>query len=146
MGEGLKRARKAARATRAEQTGTRVPSAPRVQEHLVRGARELVTLGPDHPCWQGIPFGCDGAFVRLLPPGDATEEQVRKIAETARQMGALAVRVLPRRRGAVVVEPRERRPHVRVRDVVLELARAANVGDAAKLVEFVERVMGQCSL
>jgi hypothetical protein len=117
-----------------------------LREHPVEGARELITLGPEHPCWGGIPFGCDGAFVRVIPPDGATDEQVRYVVETAKQMGAVAVRVLPRRRQAVVVEPRAARPHVRARDVVLELVGASNVEDRVALGEFCERVMGKVGL
>jgi len=112
----------------------------------VANARPLVTLGPDHPCWAGIPFGVDGAIVWVVPPESATDEEVAKVVHNAETSGAVKVKVERRRKSRVVLDAKERRPHLRARDVVLEIARAANVPDRDALVAFCERVMAGVSL
>jgi len=114
----------------------------------VAGARRLVTIGPEDACWQknGTSADCAGAIVRVQAPEGATDEEVARVVENLRATGAVAVRVDSRRRPKVVLEPREKRPHARARDVVLELARAANVDDVPGLISFVEQVLGRCSL
>lgn len=118
----------------------------RLTEHPVKGARPLITIGPEHPVWQGIPIGCDEAIVRIQPPEGATDEEIAKVVERATGTGAVMVRVDRRRVSRVVLEPREARPHTRARDVVLEIARASNVEDVPKLIEFCEQVMGKALL
>lgn len=112
----------------------------------VEGARELVTLGPDHPCWKGIPFGVDNAIVWLVPPETTTDEELARVIEYARGSGATAVRVERRRTSKVVLPLTDRRPHLRARDVVIALARAATVREPEKLAGFCEQVMGRCGL
>ena len=112
----------------------------------VTNARELITLGPDHPCWAGIPFGVDGAIVWVVPPEIATDEQIAKVVHNAETSGAIAVKVEKRRRGKVVVESKERRPKLNARAVVIELASTANVSDRTALVGFCENVLARCSL
>lgn len=131
------------------------PGTRRVEERLVEGAREFVTIGPEHPTWRpgrfdenGNEIDADvvvpeGAFVRVEPPRDATDDAVAAVREAAKKAGALRVTVLPRRRAAVVRAPKERRPHRRARDVVTELVAEANVReeDRESLRELTEAIM-----
>ena len=139
-----------ARKTRPEVAGTRVPA--RVESRPVEGARQLVTIGPEHVAWRGwegkLPMSADGAIVRVQPPESATDEEVARVVENLRSTGAVAVKVQQRRRSATVVEPREQRPHARARDVVTELVTAANVEEDQRpaLLAFVEQVMAGAGL
>ena len=106
----------------------------RVEERLVEGARAFVTVGPDAFVWkvleaQHLPADLRGAFVRLEPPGGdaSTDEEIARVRRLCEEAGALRVAVLPRRRAATVLAPRERRPHKRARDVVAELVKEANL-------------------
>jgi len=113
----------------------------RLESRPVVGAVPLVTIGPGHHAWDRTPFDVDGAIVWVAPPEGVPEEEVRRVAEVAAGTGALAVRVDRGRKALVALPLREKRPHARHRDVVVALARAANVPDREKLVAFVELVM-----
>jgi hypothetical protein len=116
----------------------------------VRGARELVTVGPEHPWWRDdgitVPTDWKGAIVRLRPPEDADDVRVDGVVAFLTAAGASAVR-LERRRGKKVVDaPVERKPHARARDVVLSLTQQANVRDRERFAAFVDGVMGRAGL
>ena len=120
----------------------------RVGSVEVEGARLLLTIGPEHACWQApdVPVGCRGMIVRVRPPESATDVEVALVEVGIRESGAAAVRVEQARRSAVVVEPSAPRPHARARDVVLGIARESNVEEREKLVELVENILGRCGL
>ena len=119
----------------------------RCEVRAVEGARAFVTFGPEHAAWQGV--GAidssvlavpEGAFVRLEPPPDAEDALIAEVRVCVESQ-ALRVVVLPRRRGAVVQAPREKRPHRKAREVVEELVAEANVEDRGALREFCEAVI-----
>jgi len=119
----------------------------RIEERRVENAREFVTIGPEHEAWSADPpgtfhIGVGGAFVRIEPPQGASDEAVATARRCA-AVTALRVTVLPRRRAAVVLPPRERRPHRKLREVVLELVEEARVDDPAALAAFVEKTMAK---
>jgi|HubBroStandDraft_6_1064221.scaffolds.fasta_scaffold436687_2 hypothetical protein len=121
--------------------GTRVPE---VRE--VAGARELVTIGPEHPAWSeretiGLGPLANGCIARVQPPVDATDSVVEHMVFRLKSDGAAVVRVLPRRKSRVLTAPRERVAHEGARVVVLALVREANVEDREALAAFVEGVM-----
>lgn len=127
----------------------------RVEERLVEGARAFVTVGPDAFVWkvleaQHLPADLRGAFVRLEPPGGdaSTDEEIARVRRLCEEAGALRVAVLPRRRAATVLAPREKKPHRKAREVVAELVREANVDEAdrAALSDLTEGVMAKCNL
>lgn len=126
---------------------------PRVVD--VEGARELVTIGPDAPIWKVDLAGafrtddlCAGKIVRLIPPHDATDEQVAGVR--AAVASAAAVRLMPRRRVAVVVEEKAQgmgtSAHRRARDVVLQMVEEANTRDRSALRAFCEQVMARAGM
>ncbi len=125
----------------------------RIEERLVEDARAFITIGPDSPLWKlGWDTSADanilGAFVRLEPPPDASDETVAKMKREAERK-ALRVVVLPRRRPAEVLAPREKKPHRKAREVVAELVAEANLPDEgcrAALVELVELIMSRRGL
>lgn len=121
----------------------------------VEGARELVTIGPDDPIWQvdvvafleGAGIRCKGMIVRLIPPNTATDEQVAKVRESIAD--AAAIRVMPRRKAAVIVateELPERGAHKRAREIVSQLVGESNTRDRAALQAFCEQVMSRVGL
>lgn len=124
----------------------------RVEERLVEGARAFVTIGPDAFVWkvleaQHLP-DLRGAFARLEPPPEATDEEVARVRRLCDEGQALRVIVLPRRRAAAVLAPREKRPHRRAREVVAELVGEVNIPeeDRAALKELAEQVMSRRGL
>lgn len=126
------------------------PGSRRVEERLVEGARAFVTIGPEDPRWTlGWDSSSDlttlGAFVRLEPPADASDETVAKMKREAERK-ALRVVVLPRRRATAVQAPREKRPHRRAREVVVELVETANVEDRVALRALCEGAMSKVGL
>lgn len=122
----------------------------RIEEKLVEGARAFVTIGPDDTRWTlGWDSSADvstlGAFVRLEPPPDASDETVALMRREAERK-ALRVIVLPRRRASVVTAPREKRVHRRARDVVGALIAEANLPteeDRVALRVLCDGVMGK---
>ena len=127
-----------------------------VVEKLVEGARAFVTIGPEHPTWGGeraadgeeqcTDLGLRGGeFVRVEPPGDASDEDVADVRRAAEKV-ALRVVVLRRRRAQVLTAPREKRPHRRARDVVHALVEDANVEDRPALAALCEGVMSKRGL
>jgi hypothetical protein len=138
---------------------TKAPTAkdfivPAMREFFVSGAREFVTFGPalwtENPDLGDSEVRCSvslkGAFVRLEPPAEATDEQVAKVKRYCEANGAVRVSVLPRRRAAQVVAPTEKRPHRKVREVVAELVDAANVEDREGLRTTCETIMSKRNL
>lgn len=118
----------------------------RSEERLVADAREFVTIGQEHRCWStdgwtlGIPRG---AFVRIDPPKDVSDELVEDVREIARDEGAAFVQVLPRRKSTTVLAPRAPVEHRRARDVVLEIIAESNVEDPAALRDFCDIIMSK---
>jgi hypothetical protein len=116
----------------------------------VEGARKLVTIGPEHKAWGGMtvpwPEDLTGAIVWISPPESATDEQVANLAAHVGGLDVAAVKVEKRRRGKVVLETKEKRPKLKARAVVIELASTANVSDRQALVGFCEKVLARCSL
>jgi hypothetical protein len=145
-----------------------VPGPLVVEAREVDGARRLVTIGPDHWIWKPIPpegataetafttgpgfkpaiVRFDNVIARVIPPPDATDEQVEEV-RTKMLVEAAAVRVLPRRRAGVVTEaPRapERSAHKRAREIVGAMIDEANTADRVALRAFAEEVMGRANL
>lgn len=121
----------------------------RREVRLVEDAREFITVGPEHDVWRSDPSPMsvtDGAFVRLEPPEYASDEHVAALRAALLKGGAVRVAVLPRRRRAAVLAPRERRPHRRAREVVLEMVAEVDDGDRAAVAAFAEEVMSRRGL
>lgn len=122
----------------------------RCEEREIEGARVFLTVGTQHVAWgEHDTYGdprARGAFVRVEPPADATDEKVAEVRRRCEQIGAVRVQVLPRRNAADVLVPREKKPHPRARDVVMELVAEANAPDRAALASFVEDIMSRRSL
>lgn len=134
------------------------PGTRRVEERLVEGARPFFTIGPEAFVWKvleaehlGTAIGAlvqlRGAFVRLEPPPESTDEEVARVRRLCEEHGAVRVQVLPRRRAAEVLDaPRERRPHPRVRDVVRAMVEEARAEDRDALRQFTDAVMARRGL
>lgn len=78
---------------------------PRVRFVCHEGARQVVTIGPDHNFWSMNSHLLDkpplyehrAPIVRLMPPVDASDEQIAEVARRLREeFKCPAVRVLPR--------------------------------------------------
>ena len=133
----------------------RTPTTPaqepgfRVVEVPIKGARSFVTFGPESAVWlhpidsviNPEVAGVDGNFVRLEAPKQAPEELVEQVRAACRLGGAIKVIVAPRRRGRVVVESKDKRPHLKARAVVEQLIAEANVDDRNELAAFCEVIM-----
>jgi hypothetical protein len=132
-------------------------------EVFIDGAREFFTIGPEAIAWcppihlavddaeiKAIIEKSTGAFVRLEPPAEATEEQVARIKKICEMAGAVRVQVLGRRRAAAVTAPKEKLPHRKAREVVEELVREACYAekdwDRNALGSFVEEIMARRGL
>lgn len=120
------------------------------REVPVEGARRFVTLGPDWPGWRDdeaeFPPEVEGAFVRVEPPPEASEATVEHVRSLA---GKLAVRVsvAPRRRAPAVLAPREKRPHLKAREVVEGLvAEHPREADRPALSQLCEELMAKRGL
>lgn len=89
-----------------------------------------------------------GAIVRLKPSVLATDEQVEEAKQKLAAAGALAVRVLPRPKRAVLPRVEERRESKKTssREVVLALVEESNSKDKKALLAFSEAVMGKAGL
>ena|ERR1019366_1561833 len=127
--------------------GTRVPE---VRE--VAGARSIITIGPEHQVWGGgslpveidvglIDAGLRGAIVRILPPGQASDERVAWLVGMVKATGAAVVRVGPRRKARVVTDARAATQHASGRAVVMQLVEESNVDDRDALRTFCDAVM-----
>jgi hypothetical protein len=120
------------------------PEGAKFHSVRVEGVRVLLTIGPGDDVWTDgsvpLPAVPSGSIVRIEPPeaaDDGVVEQVRMHAAAT----ALSARVLPRRRAAVVVAPKDHRPHASARNVVCQMATEANVADRFALQEVLDRIM-----
>jgi hypothetical protein len=120
----------------------------RCEERLVENARPFFTFDAEHAAWGGqvayfeVP---KGAFVRLEPPEFVDDAQLAGIRDYVASFAERVV-VLPRRRPAEVLAPREARPHRRAREVVLELVAESPEEGRAELAAFCEEVMARRGL
>lgn len=94
-----------------------------------------------------------GAIVRIDPPPDAEPALVQKFAEAFTQAGAVAVRVLPRRRGDVVPADVEVLPsgdaeeaELSLRQVVEKMVTEANFKHPAASAAVVARALSKVGL
>ena len=91
----------------------------------------------------------DGAFVRIEPPHNSSDEDVARFAAQVREHGALAVKVERTRRDEVVVQKSERsdpEPRRSLREVVLAMSAEAVSRDRAALRELLEEVCDEAAL
>ncbi len=120
----------------------------------IPGAVRLVTLPPTDPMWLGhfdrVGEQVRGLFVRLVPPADSTDEQVREVIRQVKQHAAFAVRTVPKLRAAVLpsgavndARPAERKS---ARAVVTELLAEANTDQRGRLEAIVEEALGKAGL
>lgn len=116
---------------------------------FVQDAKRLVTIGPEWVGWTKGDHELSGdmqnVFVRLVPPETASDENVDEARAHFERCGA-KVMVLPRRRAAVVLTPREKRPHRRAREVIDAMVGEANFEEKAALASFVGELMDQVGL
>jgi hypothetical protein len=116
-----------------------------------KSSAAFVTIGPDHPLWKTAPGDVDApraAFVRLVPPEDASDEQIGVLRGACRAVGAV-VRVSPRPRRGIVRVSSERsaeKPTTNVREVIRVLASKASVTDGPALMTLVESIMDEARL
>lgn len=108
--------------------------------------RRVLTIPPDHVAWvAAVPAdvaGLSGAIVRVQPPARATDDQVRRLVEDLREVGA-HVRLDPRPRAKAVPAEAVRQAAPRsLREVVLGLCdRAGACVDRAELRAEVEAIL-----
>lgn len=105
----------------------------------VQNSRQLVTIGPDSPLWneyQDLPKGC---IVRIIPPINASPEQIGKMREWSIDY-ASSVRVMPQRKASVVTSPKQDKPHAKSRDVVMGMVVESNFEEKEELKRFVEDI------
>jgi hypothetical protein len=113
-------------------------------------AAELVTIGPDHPAWTD-PMklaGVDGAFVRLDPPANIDDEDVKRLHAMVVEEGAVAVKVLPTRRNAVAAEyaaPKQV-AHTSARGLIEGMVAEARSHDREALAAVVDDAMKEAGL
>lgn len=103
----------------------------------------MLTLGPEHGAWEGGPLpDAHGGIVRVVPPAQATDEQIGAVLDRLRNLGTAGVKLLPRATGDAVVLPAVERPvRKRHREVVTELVNESVGVDRALLLEVVQAVM-----
>lgn len=115
----------------------------------IEDSRRLVTIGTDAAVWgdrQAVLPIERGCLVRIEPPASVADADVEHVQLRCELAGAAAVVVLPRRKAAVVVKPKERKPHARGRELVHRMVEESNFDDKADLHEFVENIMARVGL
>jgi hypothetical protein len=128
------------------------PEGPRVGAVLL-DTPDFFVVEEGHPVWikpigevtaADVPRGC---FVRVEPPEGASDEVVEHLRKRLELGGAAAVRVMPRRRGAVVpAAALSKLGRFGTREVVLQLVEAARTTDRAALREAVEAALAASGL
>ena len=137
----------------AEERKMRGEPAKLVTEVLVKGSSEFVTVREDSPLWEPGRRSAitveKGAFVRIRPPHDASDEQIEELRSIFVALGVLKVIVEPKPKGKVVLEqegPRGPSGGQSPRETVTQMVTEANTRDRAALSELVEETMGACGL
>lgn len=136
-----------------------------VEVHLNLGARELVTIGSDHPAWGSVTdqgFDDDwkgsalsgylgalkpGSIVRIVPPPGTSQARIDLLAG-AFAGACSAVKVMGKAAPAVPVpEPRKpARARETARQAVLAVAAEVPSVDRKALLELVERTLEEVGL
>lgn len=125
--------------------------AAKVERVELEGSRRLLTVAPDLLAFAALTMpsatvvDVEGALVRMRPPDGATDALVAAAKACLLRSGALAVRVMPRARGAVLsTPPAAREPPKRHREVVLSLAAASP--DAKQLCTLLNEIMDEVGI
>lgn len=136
----------------------KAPTKPKVKSVKNKTARKLHTIDSAHEVWTGGALEAkakafEGALVRVRPPAEATDATIYDLERLLRdQLGADAVRVLPREPGGGAVEapwpegvPKPQKGATKpAREVILAMARgSASSHDSKALVTFLEDVMAE---
>lgn len=129
------------------------PPSLRVEPVAIGSATVLVTFDEDSPIWTTVPNGPRGKFdgpriVRLRPPPDAEDSKIEEIRRACIEAGALAVKVLPKRKADVVpsVERAAAPARSSVREVVTKLVEVASVSDRQKLGAVVDAALSRAGI
>jgi hypothetical protein len=130
----------------------KAPFGPPLAKHVEVATARLVTFDADSPFWTHSnaeeTYGglVKGSIVRLRPPVDCPLADVARARDWVERY-AVAVRVLPTRRSAVVTQQRVRHiQRVGARDVAGEIVAASSYPDHAALLARVERRLGEVGL
>jgi hypothetical protein len=126
--------------------GKRFPSIKEVKIEALK----FYTVREDDPIWEGAGMGAmpnvRAAFVRIMPPADATDAMLENVRQRFVADGA-RVRVLRRRKPQVVLEQRKvKRSNQSIRAVVLQLTKEANTVDRETLQSLVENTLAGVGL
>ena len=123
-------------------------------EHRKVCAATVKTVGPEHPIWKtddASEPGVEGSFVRLDPPPNHSDDDVEHVRRLLVRDGALAVKVLPVRRDAVVGvhvagAPSVEQPHLSARSLVMEILTEARSQEPELLRKVAEEAMAEARL
>lgn len=121
-----------------------------IERHFVQ-ARMLFTVQPTDMFWDDglVPWGKEikGAIIRVLPPAQATAEQLDDLRKKLFALEVLKVNVLPKQPGeAVVLQPEELIAESGIREVVEDMVVEANTRDRAALHDVIERALVEAKL
>jgi hypothetical protein len=104
---GRSKAAKKVRASQEEASTKPVSSMFEVRSVALENARSLVTIGVvdrQLPNYAETAERLNGALVKLTPHPSATDQEVENSRQEIVKAGAVAVRVMPRQRSAVITE------------------------------------------
>jgi hypothetical protein len=128
-----------------EHDGKRFPSIKEVKIEALK----FYTVREDDPIWADVgmgPMPNRVAFVRIVPPADATDAMLENVRQRFVTDGA-RVRVLRRQKPQVVLEQRKvKRSNQSIRAVVLQLTKEANTVDRETLQSLVENTLAGVGL
>ncbi len=139
-------------------TGTRAKVSEKrfyVARPVLVEARKMMTIEPTAKVWahiiEGKPLigGTDlqGAFVRIQPPAEATDEHITFMREALKSFGAAEIRILPRPKASVVPTQIHRDVvHVSIRETVLAITETTNTKDLPALKALVETTLSKVGL
>lgn len=127
-----------------------------VEKVPLDGATDLMTIAEDDPIWTvgasdrllRDTMKAAPRIVRLKPPPEVDDATIEAIRLKLEHAGALAVKVLPRRRAAVVPEEAKRVPvaHRTIREIVSDLVASAPTQDRERLTASVNRALSKAGL
>lgn len=114
-------------------------------------SKPLVEIEEDSDIWSPETFRIDvtGAYVKLKPPENATDEQIVRTVEALKKWGAGLVHVLPRKRSDVVPRaavPGVKRAHKALRETVIAIAIESNQANNAEFMPLVEKTLSEVGL
>jgi hypothetical protein len=115
----------------------------------LNGSKSFAEVRSDDDCWiDGELSRYEGvSFVKVFPPGDATDEQIKNIKQGLKDLGSEVVKIMPKASTNRLVSKIKNVKRKSIRKVVIEYAEGIVTSeDKGDLIDELNSIMDQVGL